>query len=199
MMTRRRMLMSSKKKEVFPEGFVPVEYLESARDVRMDTGIIPSIDMSFCADFAVVSSENKTSVVFDSDYSWATGECVYLQVHGIWKWVRAQFSDATASTGGNVITNAKTNAAVNANGMFINGERICILSPSKTLSGYSSSIIIFRTSGMRLYGFECENDGGIVMDLVPGRIGQVGYMYDRVTGRMFGGSSGDFILGNDVK
>ena len=38
-----------------------------------------------------------------------------------------------------------------------------------------------------------------VFDAIPVRIGQVGYMYDKVSGQLFGNAgTGDFILGNDI-
>ena len=37
------------------------------------------------------------------------------------------------------------------------------------------------------------------IDLIPVRVGQVGYMYDKVSGQLFGNQgSGSFILGNDL-
>lgn len=43
-------------------------------------------------------------------------------------------------------------------------------------------------------------DGELVLDLIPVRIGQTGYMYDKVSGQLFGNSgSGQFILGDDIK
>ena len=43
------------------------------------------------------------------------------------------------------------------------------------------------------------SNGGVTLDLIPVRVGQVGYMYDKVSGHLFGNAgSGNFILGNDV-
>ena len=40
----------------------------------------------------------------------------------------------------------------------------------------------------------------LVRDLIPVRVGNVGYMYDKVSGQLFGNSgTGNFILGPDVK
>ena len=40
---------------------------------------------------------------------------------------------------------------------------------------------------------------GYKVDLIPVRVGQVGYMYDKVSGQLFGNSgTGDFILGPEV-
>lgn len=52
---------------------------------------------------------------------------------------------------------------------------------------------------MRCYYFKAWKNGNLVCDLIPVRIGQRGYMYNRVGGNMiaaYGG--GDFILGNDI-
>jgi len=42
-------------------------------------------------------------------------------------------------------------------------------------------------------------DNTLVRDLIPVRIGQIGYMYDRISKQLFGNSgTGDFILGPDL-
>lgn len=47
----------------------------------------------------------------------------------------------------------------------------------------------------RVYSFEITD----VIDLVPVRVGQIGYMYDTITGILFGNSgTGNFVLGPDV-
>ena len=51
---------------------------------------------------------------------------------------------------------------------------------------------------MRIYSFKIYDGDLIYADLIPVRIGQVGYMFDKVSGRLLGNSgTGDFILGND--
>jgi len=50
----------------------------------------------------------------------------------------------------------------------------------------------------KLYGSKVYINSVLVRDLIPVRVGQVGYMYDKVTGRLFGNSgTGSFILGKD--
>lgn len=47
--------------------------------------------------------------------------------------------------------------------------------------------------------FYVKNNGVLVRDMIPVRVGQVGYMYDRVSGQLFGNAgTGSFILGPDV-
>lgn len=53
---------------------------------------------------------------------------------------------------------------------------------------------------MRFYAFNIQNysTNEDVMDLIPVRVGTTGYMYDKVSGTLFGNSgTGNFILGND--
>lgn len=52
---------------------------------------------------------------------------------------------------------------------------------------------------LRIYYFKAWKNNMLVRDFIPVRVGQVGYMYDRVSKELFGNiSSGTFILGNDV-
>jgi hypothetical protein len=47
--------------------------------------------------------------------------------------------------------------------------------------------------------FKVERDGEKIIDLIPVRVGSVGYMYDKVSGKLFGNEgTGAFIIGDDV-
>jgi hypothetical protein len=39
---------------------------------------------------------------------------------------------------------------------------------------------------------------GVSFDLIPVRVGQVGYMYDKVSETLLSAATGSFIIGNDV-
>lgn len=55
-------------------------------------------------------------------------------------------------------------------------------------------------TGMRFKNGKIYQNGTLVRDYIAVRVGQVGYLYDRVSGQLFGNanSTGAFILGNDV-
>ena len=56
-----------------------------------------------------------------------------------------------------------------------------------------------RYGKLRLYSSIIYDDGVLVRDLIPVRCGTVGYMFDRVSGHLFGNAgTGDFIFGADV-
>jgi hypothetical protein len=51
----------------------------------------------------------------------------------------------------------------------------------------------------RIYYCKLWNGNVLERDFVPVRIGQTGYMYDNVSGKLFGNDgTGSFVLGNDV-
>jgi hypothetical protein len=54
---------------------------------------------------------------------------------------------------------------------------------------------------IKIYSFAIYDSNNIpLMDLIPVRVGQVGYMYDQVSRRLFGNAgTGDFVLGPDVQ
>lgn len=52
---------------------------------------------------------------------------------------------------------------------------------------------------MKLRHFSMSKNNSLLIDLVPVRVGQVGYMYDAVSGELFGNvGTGNFTLGPDV-
>ena len=57
-----------------------------------------------------------------------------------------------------------------------------------------------RADGVRMYYFRLQApDGSIIRDMIPVRKGNIGYMYDKVSGRIFGNASttGYAIIGPD--
>lgn len=90
-----------------------------------------------------------------------------------------------------------------------NFERNNISTPITTsqLISNNINIIIFNRSdvvpitrdiGCRIYSFMVEKNGVALGDFIPVRIGTTGYMYDKVSGRLFGNvGSGAFVLGED--
>lgn len=52
---------------------------------------------------------------------------------------------------------------------------------------------------IKVYNVKVWGFGDIKIDAIPVRVGTVGYLYDRVSGQLFGNAgTGDFVLGPDV-
>lgn len=80
---------------------------------------------------------------------------------------------------------------------------------SITLYNYAYAIYIFAIGGRdgaaplffckeRIKSYQIYIDEVLVRDLIPVRVGNIGYMYDKVSGKLFGNAgTGNFILGPD--
>jgi hypothetical protein len=63
---------------------------------------------------------------------------------------------------------------------------------------YNGEGSTWRPAKMKLYSCKITDNGTVVRDFIPVRVGQTGYMYDKVSGQLFGNSgTGSFILGRD--
>ncbi len=90
-------------------------------------------------------------------------------------------------------------------GLYVNGVKL--KSYSANVINYSGlTLRVMSTTGGpgnsfrgRCYYFKIVKNRDTVIDLIPVRKGLVGYMYDRVSGRLFGTSgTGEFIVGPDL-
>lgn len=74
---------------------------------------------------------------------------------------------------------------------------------SITFGGTTANLRLFygynsNTKG-KLRSYKHIKNGVVVVDLIAVRVGQVGYMYDKVSGELFGNDgTGSFILGQDI-
>ena len=97
---------------------------------------------------------------------------------------------------------------VHANGPEVNfGGTTCTFNPGRLPN---LNIYLFGMNNNGTFGsgvnlklkidyFWIKEDGQLILDMIPSRIDQVGYMYDKVSGRLFGNRGSDaFILGPDV-
>lgn len=72
-------------------------------------------------------------------------------------------------------------------------------------SDWNANIGVFSISSSspsgyyaKIYSEKIYVNGNLVRDYIPVRVGQVGYMYDRISRQLFGNSgTGSFVLGND--
>lgn len=176
-----------------------VEYIESTGTQYIDTGYIPNIETSYKIDFELLETTNQASSICGCRDSATTNNI-------------STFYDATyiSSDFGNY-NGTRLNVSVSIGRCVCenrkNYRKINNTSNSKVFSGTinaTKSFYIFHNNGttfadkrMRVYSFYMTN-GVTTLDLIPVRVGQVGYLYDKVSGQLFGNAgTGNFILGND--
>lgn len=191
-----------------PKYDAEVEYLQSSGTQWIDTGIIPN-------------SEHKYEVTVSKTAD-NTAEVVPL---GSWNaWQNAMFgSDIKNSTvgiyllwgGGNHQTNIITNDWITLYGekglskatLISTGEILAARQFSATFTcNQSAYLFALNRNGSVAYRGSCKisrakiwNGDTLVRDFIPVRVGSVGYMYDKVSGQLFGNAgTGNFVLGQDV-
>lgn len=58
---------------------------------------------------------------------------------------------------------------------------------------------VYNSAQQKIIWIKIEVNGVITFDAIPVRVAQVGYMYDKISGNLFGNDgTGSFVLGNDV-
>lgn len=75
------------------------------------------------------------------------------------------------------------------------GKTWCLFGSVNLTEGFARP---FKYGG-RVYHLAFSVSGTLVRDFIPVRVGTVGYLYDKVTGQLFGNAgTGSFVLGPDI-
>lgn len=206
LLLRRRMMMA--------QGGLPydaqVEYLQQQNDAIINTTLydVDAIEIKYR-----VSSWSSFYTLFGNyiggDYNvWRLILSNFSSSNNVGVYVGGRAIDGWNSVEGgarnvdHTIYMSKTNivcddvpfsGTINISQGFANTSPIAIFARSVTDPGWINV-------GMRCYYFKAWKNDNRILDLIPVRVGQVGYMYDRVSGQLFGNANvGDFILGPDVQ
>ena len=173
-----------------------VEYLESTGTQLIDTGYSNSQCPYFSLDV-----QPLTTNVDDRMFGAFTDGCTVQQYMGRWRW----FDSGWTLTDIPVDITRTTNITRNANGWFVDGE--ITRKPGYLGGGLSSGLFGVNDSGVlhackkpirvnQLSLF--DKNSSLVADFIPIRKGNIGYMFDRVSGELFGNAgTGEFIVGPD--
>jgi hypothetical protein len=89
---------------------------------------------------------------------------------------------------------------------FLDYEGATYTSSVRNASTSYQNLVLFRISssykgiGQRIRSLKIYDNNTLVFDMFSVRVGQVGYMYDRVSGQLFGNAgTGAFVLGPDIQ
>lgn len=189
-----------------------VEYLESTGSQYIDTGIIPLITDYIYIEFYLLSplsSVDGAGSVYGTMDSWRHGAygLIYVPVKG-----RVFPLRGNHNPGNGILVNNKNQQDVWQsltldNTTFTGYGLTTIITDNPSDCLYSGYIFCSSVHGSaygvdgrkRVRKFLHKRNGELIMDFIPVRVGTTGYMYDRVSGQLFGNSgTGEFILGPDV-
>ena len=186
-----------------------VQYLQSSGTQYIDTGFTPSANAGMMLDFAPIQRGGTTVVAGSRTSGTNTRFWVNPSVAiSSQPLMACGFGDVYTFDGVNYSLGVRYQVAVNylASGYaeFL-GHHVSL----STFAGNPWSVYLFAanvsgtatfaaTSTARIYGAAISRGGILVRDFIPVRKGGVGYMYDRISGRLFGNAgTGAFTIGPD--
>jgi hypothetical protein len=189
-----------------------VEYLESTGTQYVATGLKLTINDIVSCVFKPTSRAVRGNVFWGAgkrDGSQGLGDALLL-CDAYSNQGNLFFVDTYNNTGnqtpfsyGDLLT---TEAVVSTGALTVNGAtRTDVNSPIQSEALYSVFLFaenvagsMWRPSKMQLHSWQVRRNGTLVRDYIPVRKGTVGYLYDRVSGKLFGNAgTGDFVVGPD--
>lgn len=180
-----------------------IEYLESTGSQYINTGIYPTADYTFdCKVATTTASYNCVAWGTRSGGSYISSnlQCYFN-------------ANSNSGTGEFHLYSTNTNSNNNWSAGFVPTQYTMYeytgITVVSTMTDMTYPVILFGLNVIgsittsagkcRIGGWTAYNNGVKVADMIPVRVGSVGYMYDKVSGELFGNlGSGSFTYGNDV-
>lgn len=180
-----------------------VEYLESTGTQYIDTAIYGSNNSKVEVDLQLL--ELGVSKAVFGCYS-ANQASLYMYQAGGNSNGKWQFGFGWNSNCGQTDTNRHLiicenfDLTIDGSLIFSHNQKTFITPHTMLLFNmHNNSGGIYDTIGIRIFSCKLYNGNTLVRDFIPVRRGNVGYMYDKVSGKLFGNKgTGNFILGQDV-
>ena len=184
-----------------------IEYLETDGNAYIDTGLTISYNRAIAGKYYAPSADNMIWGSRWNNYRFQ----YYLRKGGNGNtYLRVNDQIYTFEGSKSIETHEFLFDIGNAYVIF-DGARTDFPAPSQLpIDDRSKKEILFKywNNGIvpdnydtkRIYWAKYWEAGVLMRDFIPVRKGSTGYMYDRVSGQLFGNeaSTGDFILGNDI-
>lgn len=181
-----------------------IEYLESSGTQYIDTLFLPNNNTRVIATLCFITMSGW-EVIFGTRRA-ADSQEYTLQSYNGTGGVRICYGSITNNRYINIGANKKVNIDFNKNKLTIGTNSITATAQTfvalRTLFLFalheSDNSASNRCYKGRIWTLKIYDNGVLVRDYIPVRKGQVGYMYDKVSGQLFGnGGTGNFILGPD--
>ena len=180
-----------------------IEYLESSGTQWIDTNFVPNVNSAAHIIWSPKEINfngyfGSRSLGYDGLYrfcgtAFSNGAYfTFAMTYNTWPINRVALAvdaiyDCYAENGKYIINGTEYNSDVLS---YYQGSTFCLF------RYYTGNY--FYLSKMRCYVLKLYSNNVIVMDMIPVRVGTTGYMYDKVSGQLFGNAgTGAFILGPD--
>lgn len=171
-----------------------VAYIESTGTQYIDTGFKPNQDTRVICSFEQITTRSIAA-------SFGC-ESPRYSAYIISSKFRFDYNSTMTSTQIQVKNNVQHEIDFNKNNVYLDG----MLNTTFTYGNFTApNLLLFRTTygGSYFYGriYWCKvyDNSVLVRDFIPVRVNETGYLYDKVSGELFGNAgSGNFVLGNDI-
>ena len=183
-----------------------VEYLESTGTQWIDTGL--TFDVSSVVDIAIGITPTATSsgdAFFYGLENLGSGN-IGLELYRTYFYFAAGTLEQNAGAA-TVGTRYDFLAHYESGNSWLktNGTTTATLSNAFTKISSKTLFLFSRNTpsnpaSAKIYSFKVYKNNVLIRDFIPVRVGTVGYLYDRVSGKLFGNAgTGAFGYGNDLK
>jgi hypothetical protein len=174
-----------------------MEYLESTGTQWIDTGVKGDEDTRVEICFSISSLYSKAySSIFG--YYGTNTDSISIFGGGTTRFGSQSTSFSTPTT------NAIYQIAIDKNGFTVNGtttpwSQTAQFETAGNLVAFGRNSTTYGYFSGLYYSLKIYKSGILVRDFIPVRKGNIGYMYDRVSGQLFGNAgTGEFVLGSDI-
>lgn len=192
-----------------------VEYLQSSGTQYIDTGVQgrDGLDFAYRASFSTVTAANGIGGEFENESTTYIGRSFYLGLIRSNGYFAYHYDGTSAPI---QVQQVQANRVYDITGHFYSGSqymtvdgvregdgtRVGAFVSSRTLYLFSINFTPPTPGMCRLYNFSLSSYGQVLRDMIPVRVGSgssaVGYMFDRVSGNLFGNAgTGAFTIGPD--
>ena len=179
-----------------------IEFLEGTGTQWIDTGIVPTINTEARVKWSPVRTNEGGFFGARDNYTSGRFCCTTFNVGSRFTFAMTQGNWLTQSV--SLTLQAIYDCTAKNGACSVNGE--VYTTPALSTFNSEKSFLFFKQDSnvqtyyakMRLYAAHIIENGHKVIDLIPVRVGTTGYMYDKVSGKLFGNAGTEqFILGPD--
>ena len=180
------------------EGVVPVEYIQSTGTQYIDTRVFFD-DATHTYSWDVIAQVINTET---TEYRWFCG-WFYNGAYSCGTYGDKVLQYSYYPFGRYYIDGVSIGDGMSAESKYDVVENIAVFKNksipiSLILFGRRTTNGISISGSIKIFGFSAYDNGELVIDLVPVRVGHVGYMLDTISGELFGNEGiGSFIVGPD--
>lgn len=185
-----------------------VEYIETDGDAYIDTGVKVASTLTFEISLYFPANPSSWWVFGGRGSSSTVMGFQRLSASGYWRWnygskyQAIQLSDISQAgihtfkntSSSNILLKDNTTTFTCQTATFSTQQNFYLFTQN------NAGTPNMRMPGERVSYAKFYSSGTLARDFIPVRVGQVGYLYDKVSGRLFGNanSTGSFGIGNDV-